>query len=265
MRFFLTVLFLACPLLAQDKDKQKSPDRAEVMRWLLQLNSGPAQRKEAEAALLKLTPEQLIEALRQTQKDHIFFSDKHGKVRGLRLLLDPGGSREIINGSWTDGDQKVTYNLKSLGKGRYKLTGSKHNSAGDSAVFSDKGTLAELKQRHEFLKANLAIRVPSVVLHARTDRRILRPTAKPAPIPSLGITVKMPSEDLAYHLYLPQGVGLLVTNVSPGSVAEKLGLKKWDVITRLDGKWIEQRSQLNVKTGTLEYLRRTRAGRLTLE
>ena len=53
--------------------------------------------------------------------------------------------------------------------------------------------------------------------------------------------------------------------VSPGSVAEKLGLEKLDVIIKLDGKWIEKLRQLEVKTGTLEYVRRAKTGRLKLE
>ena len=76
--------------------------------------------------------------------------------------------------------------------------------------------------------------------------------------------MRPPSEDLAYHLYLPRRVGFVVASVPPGSVAEKLGLK-FDVITKLDGKWLEKIRQLEVKTGTLEYVRRGKTGRLKLE
>ena len=268
MRIALMILLLACPLLAQEKPK--APDRAQVMKWLMQLSDkDAAKRKEAEAALRKITPDQWIAAVRKQHREHLLFAFPGGQVHGLRVLIDPGGAREIISGTWTDDDSQITYKLKSLGKGRYSLTGERKVGEKLMERIADEGTMAELKKRYEFLKADLAIRVPSFVFSPRAGRglttALMNPMRRMSLIESLGIAVRPPSEDLAYHLYLPRGVGFVVASVPPGSVAEKLGLEKFDVITKLDGKWLEKRAQLEVKTGTLEYVRRARTGQLKLE
>lgn len=52
----------------------------------------------------------------------------------------------------------------------------------------------------------------------------------------LGISVDEVGEALAAQIGKPAGELMLVSGVAPGSVAEKGGLQKWDVITAIDGK-----------------------------
>ncbi len=68
----------------------------------------------------------------------------------------------------------------------------------------------------------------------------------------LGINIQPLTADLAKALNLNDTVGALVSNVVPGSAAEKAGLKRDDVITMINGEKIEDSSALRLKVaGTL--------------
>ncbi len=65
------------------------------------------------------------------------------------------------------------------------------------------------------------------------------PPVPPAPAPSgpeFGIRVEPVEETLRDQLSLKEGEGVMVAEVKPGSTAEKAGLRKHDIILRLDGK-----------------------------
>ncbi len=62
------------------------------------------------------------------------------------------------------------------------------------------------------------------------------PPAAPAGRPWLGLQPEDVPDDLRAKLDLEEGVGLLVAEVVPDSPAEKAGLKKGDVLVRIDGK-----------------------------
>ncbi len=67
----------------------------------------------------------------------------------------------------------------------------------------------------------------------------LRPVPAPEPAPSgptFGIRVEGVGETLRDQLSLAEGHGVLVSEVTPGSLAEKAGVKRHDVILTLDGK-----------------------------
>ena len=59
---------------------------------------------------------------------------------------------------------------------------------------------------------------------------------RPRGQPRLGIQIEKPSAVLAEQLDLPADSGIVVTAVTPGSVAEKVGLKTNDVVLKLAGK-----------------------------
>jgi membrane-associated protease RseP (regulator of RpoE activity) len=58
----------------------------------------------------------------------------------------------------------------------------------------------------------------------------------PGPAPWLGFQPEELSEDLRTQLDLPAGRGLLVAEVLPGSPAEKAGLRKSDILLKIDGR-----------------------------
>ncbi|HVE39975.1 MAG TPA: PDZ domain-containing protein [Planctomycetota bacterium] len=65
-----------------------------------------------------------------------------------------------------------------------------------------------------------------------------------APRPWLGVQPEDLPDELRAQLDLPEGEGLLVTDVLPGSPAEKAGLKKNDILTKIDGKSVKGEESL---------------------
>ena len=66
------------------------------------------------------------------------------------------------------------------------------------------------------------------------------------PIPGgreLGVKVQEIGETLRDQLSLKENEGVLVTEVKPGSVAEKAGLKEHDILLKLEGKTVTDRWQ----------------------
>ncbi len=60
----------------------------------------------------------------------------------------------------------------------------------------------------------------------------------------LGIGIQELTPELAQALSVPKGDGVLVTEVHPGSAAEKAGLKQGDVVLEVDGKAVKTTGQL---------------------
>jgi len=65
------------------------------------------------------------------------------------------------------------------------------------------------------------------------------PAPPPPPVPpgrEFGIKVDSVGETLRDQLNLKEGEGVVVGTVKPGSVAEKAGVKPYDIVLRIDGK-----------------------------
>ena len=74
------------------------------------------------------------------------------------------------------------------------------------------------------------------------------PEAPPrqAPVPGgreLGVTVQDVGETLRDQLALQENEGVLVTQVKPGSIAERSGLKEHDILLKLEGRSVTDRWQ----------------------
>jgi len=83
----------------------------------------------------------------------------------------------------------------------------------------------------------------------RQDRPAEEPRRKPsrpAPegVPYIGVVTRNLFPELAYQLGLENNVGVLVEEVMPDSPAEKAGIRKFDVIIRLDGEGIRESTHL---------------------
>ncbi len=63
--------------------------------------------------------------------------------------------------------------------------------------------------------------------------------------PWLGVQPEELPDELRAQLDLPEGEGLLVTDVVAGSPAEKAGLKKNDILTKIDGKAVKGEESLS--------------------
>src|ERR1041384_6868416 len=85
---------------------------------------------------------------------------------------------------------------------------------------------------------------------APAPKKESRPRAEPkkaepkAPRAWLGVQPEDLPDEPRGEARLPEGEGLLVTEVMPGSPAEKAGLKKNDILTRIDGKAVKGEESL---------------------
>lgn len=272
LALFAALLLTAGALRAQEKPKknepaQREPDLAQVLKWIEQVtDEDEGTRTAARDELLKWKA-RVVELLQTGLRSDRPFA--RGGKGGMIVLLDPKGPGETMTGEWATDEEKIRYTLKSLGQGRYQLeaTRSRVSDGKTIEVFKDEGSLAELKKKHDFLGSAMALRVPFPAgLPSDPLEGIMeRSGKKPRSVESLGVTVRRPSEDLAHHLYLPSGVGFVVESVRKDSPADKLGLKRFDLLVKLDGRYLEDSKQLDTKTGVIEYVRRAREGRLRLE
>jgi len=60
----------------------------------------------------------------------------------------------------------------------------------------------------------------------------------------LGVIIQPITSDMAANLGLKDARGVIVSNVEPGSPAERAGLKQGDIITAIDGKQIDESNSL---------------------
>ncbi len=203
-------------------------------------------------------------------------------VEPLTLFLGGmGGGSEVISGS-ADG---TDYTLKSLGDGKYELAATKRN--GDGKLMEetkDQGTLKELQEKYDFLRSGLAIQVPAALAAPTLRTRALRLAPAGAQVWAtdvttnvqfvawdgggrVGVAVVAPSEDLRFHLQLPEGAGFIVKDVVAGSRAERIGIRRMDILLRLDGELIDspvQLKKLHEQKGELEIIRRSETKKIDL-
>ncbi|HVR85390.1 MAG TPA: PDZ domain-containing protein, partial [Planctomycetota bacterium] len=82
-------------------------------------------------------------------------------------------------------------------------------------------------------------------LPAPSPKKMEPKKAQPKPSrPWLGIQPEDLPDELRAQLDLAEGEGLLVTQVMPGSPAEQAGLKKNDILTKIDGKAVKGEESL---------------------
>jgi membrane-associated protease RseP (regulator of RpoE activity) len=140
------------------------------------------------------------------------------------------------------GDQKIEYQRDA--DGHVKVTVTKN---GDTETYRA-GSLDALKDsnpdvydlvRKHFEGGMIGIgRFPALPVPQPLHRLDMPPTGEP-PLPAagfrLGVWVGEMSDALRYHLDLGEGQGLLVESVVEGSLAEKIGVRHFDVIVKVNG------------------------------
>lgn len=304
MRLLPALLLVAAPLLAQEpsekerraEEERKAAEearradvdraaRTQYERLVEQLRS-QATRKEAMEALKEanLSLDELLpliaEAMERAERARTKLDMESVRLRkaaeNFRTLYL---GTETISGS-ADG---TDYTLKSLGDGKYELSATKRAEDGRlMEKVADQGTLKELQEKYAFLRGGLAFQVPAPTaqpLRAQwvdlgglwTGTEVRYDNGHRVATWSggerVGVSVTPPPEELRFHLQLPEGAGFIVQQVVPGSRAEEIGIRRMDVLLKLDGELIDspiQLKKLHEKTGVLEIIRRAEAKRIDL-
>lgn len=263
----LTVLIFCAALWAQDpKEPAPAPVPAKAKLETLQ-----KQLEEIAARLASPDPEVRAKAMTELRElvpglENQVVSEFHVETRdivpgaGMRVVIGGlGGGSETMNGTWKEDGRTGTYSLKSLGDGTYELKAKLEGEGETAKVIEDKGLLADLRKKHPFLKDFMVLSPVPFRFGVPAEFEVkVRPGI-------VGVRVRPPSEELRHHLELVAGAGLVIDHVLPGSRAEKLGLRRFDILTRIDGEVVEDRRQvkrLMEPEVTLEYVRRAQKRRL---
>jgi len=241
-RWMIVLPLLAATLFAQDAEEK--PDKQKQIRELIERmqDADPAERKKLTAELRKL----MLPA---------GWTPFDPKGNSVVVTLDDV-SQEQIAGNWREEDGgQGKYTLTSKGGGEYTLRAELTGSDGEKSVFEDKGTLAELRKKYKFLKQFSFVALPPRTYTANplslhfTGFQELSKSA-------MGMKLRRPSADLEYHLKLPTETAWIVDSVKKGSQADKLGLKKFDLITHADREDLSEIKTLKAAKKVLAVIRR---------
>ena len=302
MRYPILLLLILCTAQAALAQEEPLPDpkakKAEEIRKLIeQLQHRDAgKRTEAEQKLNGIgrpALQPLREALREaspegrTQIERVLRGFRpvgtHVFSGGVRIVIGnkPGVLAETMEGSFRDPEsgERIDYRLISSGGGVYKLQADVTGRGGESRRISDSGTLAALQKEHPFLKrfSFLGIgrerptRVPDGGKRFEGEGliRITGRLPRGLALGHFGVRLQRPARELAYHLELPEGAGYIVTEVLRGSPAARAGLRRYDVIVKLNGETLDDPRALDlnheriVRKGVeLEIVRRARSRKI---
>jgi len=267
MRKFAVLALLAASVAAQDEAKpepEPKPPRKDVVVELdVEIGFDVNELEKAVEELRSKDPEtkraalkRLHEILNRGAATNWSPMGKGVHVQTLRLLVpDAGQSGEEIQGTWQKGGRIFRYTLRSDGKGVYSLEakpaaaakGERTTSAKDT--IQDKGTLAELRKRHEFLRhGSMVLDLGGRDGSFGLSTSIPRLSGVFARRPVVGVTVRPASDELRHHLELPIGAGLVVTSVMPESRAAKVGLRRFDIVVRVGEDLVDEAKQLTQLT-----------------
>ncbi len=278
MRILLSALLLAGLAFAQEdtkKEKKKEDLGIEaIIRLAEQLqDADPKRAAEAKKALrefgtttLKAVLADVKRQIRELEKelgqDLFNFTNTFAGVLVLDGVIGEFGTT-YVHGTYTDDSgRRRKYSLKGLGKGRYELKSTTTDENGQKKEIKVEGTMAELQRKYAFLKRTRPLSVPRIGVQGNTIELfphygISRPATRS--LSKLGATVKKPSEELAYHLALPAGAGLVIDKVRKNSRAEKAGLRRHDVILKVNCVLLDDPRDLK------RALRKRGRGKITLD
>jgi membrane-associated protease RseP (regulator of RpoE activity) len=91
-----------------------------------------------------------------------------------------------------------------------------------------------------------------VVDDGNGDVKVLPFDGKPVPRGYLGVGLTELTPELRTHFGAPEGAGVMVSKVEPGSPAEKAGIRVGDILTSIDGESIESGFEVRMKVRKAE-------------
>jgi hypothetical protein len=277
MRTMLAILMITSILLAQDepeKTDKPGPDakpapakqrREDIDRIVAELQKELGGEHDE---LLRRIIEKLEQHRKRDAEIVVVGSDGDGRfeVGGtLGLLIAPDGA-ETMTGTFEVEGRKGKYTLKSTGGGQYRLDAEITGDGDTTSTVKDEGTFAGLRAKYKWLRGG-AMFAPRAGVWA-FDAHGGKPRWERPQQPVVGVLVRPAADELRHHLEIPVGAALVVESVTPGSRADQLGLRKYDVLLRIDGELVETPEQVKKLAGkdvTLEYIRRAQKKRLVTE
>jgi len=253
---------------AQDNDRRPTAEERirEISRKLASEN--PAERAEAMEEIQRLVRENTGSG------DPVVVTSVEGDTE-MRFEVNPTLGTEKLRGTWSDNGTKGQYTLTSLGKGRYELLARSVDAQGTESKYSDKGNLEELRKKYPFLRKFSALyigpgRTSGAVSGTRWNpigmplRMTMVSENSAKAVPLLGISVRRPSKELEYHLKLPTETTWIIESVTPGKKGANLGLKRYDLITGVDGEDLTELAPLRKCEKSLSIVRRSKPVRIAL-
>jgi len=241
--FVILTLLAYLPLIAHAQAPELKPIDTQIAKLIDKLQAAPAEERPA---LLK----QLTELLRKRGGAAFGF----GTMPGIVVEIGASFPSESMSGVWVgDQGEKGTYTLKSLGKGGYRLDAHITLADGTRSNIKDEGKMPGLQKKYLFLKewTFMAPRATPVGITIKTP--------SPVKVDKLGLTLRRPSPDLEYHLKLAAETSWIIDKVIPGSRAEKLGLKRHDLLVGADADDLSDLATLRNATKSLSVVRRAKA------
>lgn len=241
------IAFLPLAALAQEPEVQ-------IAELLKQIEKAPT---EEQAALLK----KLIELL------HKRGAAPFGVGPGIIVQLGTRFPSESMSGSWVGSQgEKGNYTLKTIGKGVYKLDAKITARDGTESAIKDEGKLPALHNKYPFLRE---FKFVSPRTTSPLEARLLvqwprTKTATPLKVDTLGVMVRRPSPDLEYHLKLPAETTWIVTQVTPGTRADKLGIKRHDLLVGADSDDLSDLKTLRNAAKSISIIRRAKAKQMRI-
>ncbi|MHC4848310.1 MAG: hypothetical protein ACYTEG_07635 [Planctomycetota bacterium] len=251
-RWMIVLPLLAATLFAQDVEER--PDKQKQIRELIERmqDADPAERKKLTEQLQKL----MLPAV---------WTPLDMKGQSVVVTLD-NASQEQIAWNWQEEDGgQGKYTLTSKGGGEYTLRAELTGSDGEKSVFEDKGTLAELRKKYKFLKQFSFVALPPRSMTTTNPIALRFTEVRDLTKSAMGMKLRRPSAELEYHLKLPTETAWIVDSVKKGSQADKLGLKKFDLITHADREDLSEFKTLKAAKKELTVIRRGRPMTVSLQ
>ncbi len=150
---------------------------------------------------------------------------------------------------------RTKYTLRSVGRGQFALTGTHTPAAGPhrNRRLKARGTEAQLKAQHAFLKdvkfpAQRAPQQFRIVMQQAGGKAAIKwvvaganDPAATVRAPAVGVWLRSPSTPVG----ILGGHGWVVDKLEPGSFGERIGLRKGDLLRRLNGKPLQNAADLD--------------------
>ena len=163
---------------------------------------------------------------------------KQGKGQAMEMKIGPGGVKVQVQERGQDGKVETkTYEAPDIKAFREKYPDVARRFLDGNSMRFDFGT-------PRFRTWTVPEQQPRVLWPQDLDRAPDQADQVPPANERLGVTIEDVGDELREYLQLDEGVGLRVTDVAEDSLAQKLGVQRGDVVTKIADKAIHDRGDV---------------------